>query len=51
MSAKSVAPIITELSDDQAVRILSNLKPDKLAEVFSKMNPADAARYTELLSN
>lgn len=50
MSAKAVAPIIVEMSDEQALEILSNMKPDTLSEVLSKMNPKDAARYTELLS-
>lgn len=51
MSAKSAAPIITELSDEQAIKILSSLEPEKVSDIFSKMSPADAARYTELLAN
>ena len=51
MSAKNAAPIITELSDEQAIKILSSLEPEKVSDIFSKMSPADAARYTELLSN
>lgn len=51
MSAKSAAPIITELSDEQAIKILSSLQAEKVSDIFSKMDPADAARYTELLAN
>lgn len=51
MSAKVVAPIIVELSDEEALKILSNMKPETLSAIFSKMRPADAARYTELLSS
>lgn len=50
MSAKAVAPIIAELGDEQALEILSNMKPDKLSQVLAKMEPKDAARYTELLA-
>lgn len=51
MSAKAVAPIIVEMSDEEALKILSNMKPETLSAIFSKMRPADAARYTELLSS
>lgn len=50
MSAKAVAPIIVEMKDEQALEILSNLKPDTLSQVLAKMDPKEAARYTELLS-
>lgn len=50
MSAKKAAPILVQMSDAEALRIMSNMKPDKLSEIFTKMSPADAARYTELLS-
>lgn len=50
MSAKKAAPILLQMSDTEALRILSQMKPDKLSEVFEKMAPADAARYTELLA-
>lgn len=51
MSAKAVAPIIVEMSDEEALKILSSMKPETLSAIFAKMNPADAARYTELLSS
>ena len=38
------------MSDAEALRIISSLKPDTLAAIFEKMTPEDAARYTELLS-
>ena len=50
MSAKKAAPILVQMSDAEALRIMSNMKPDTLSEIFTKMSPADAARYTELLS-
>mgnify|MGYP001405826025 CR=1 FL=1 len=50
MSAKAVAPIIVQMSDDKALEILSNMKPETLSAVLAKMDPKDAARYTELLS-
>lgn len=50
MSAKKAAPIIIELSDDEAVRILAGMKTDTLSAVLSNMTPAQAAKYTELLS-
>lgn len=50
MSAKTAAPILVQMSDTEALRILSNMKPDTLSAIFTKMSPADAARYTELLA-
>ncbi len=51
MSAKKAAPILVQMSDTEAVRILSNMKPETLTAIFEKMSPADAARYTQLLTN
>lgn len=50
MPAKSAAPILVQMSDEEALRILSSMKPDTLSAIFTKMSPADAARYTELLA-
>lgn len=51
MSAKSAAPIISKMDSDEAVKILTNIKPESLAAIMEKL-PADvAARYTELLTN
>ncbi len=50
MSAKTAAPILVQMSDTESLRILSNMKPDTLSAIFTKMSPEDAARYTELLS-
>ena len=50
MSAKKAAPILVQMSDTESLRIMSNMKPDTLSAIFTKMSPADAARYTELLS-
>ncbi|MGN7478527.1 MotE family protein [Solibacillus silvestris] len=50
MSAKTAAPILVQMSDTESLRIMSSMKPDTLSAIFAKMSPADAARYTELLS-
>lgn len=51
MSAKKAAPIIVEMNETEAVRILSKMKPDTLTAIFEKMSPQDAAKYTQLLTN
>ncbi len=51
MSAKKAAPIIVQMNETEAVRILSNMKPDTLTAIFEKMSPQDAAKYTQLLTN
>ncbi|KQL19117.1 MotE family protein [Cytobacillus solani] len=50
ISAKKAAPILSQMSETEALEILTNLKSDKLAEIMEKMEPEDAARYTELLT-
>lgn len=50
MSAKSAAPVITKMSDAEAINILSNLKPEVLAPILEKMSPEDAAKYTSLMT-
>ncbi|MBN8191461.1 MotE family protein [Bacillus sp. NTK074B] len=50
MSAKSAAPVLMEMEDEKAMKILSSIKPDTLADILEKMPPEDAARYTGLLS-
>ena len=50
MSAKKAAAILTEMSESEALRIMSSMKSDTLKAIFEKMEPADAARYTELLA-
>ena len=51
MSAKKAAPIITEMNDEEAMKILSSLKPATLAAILEKMNAADAAKYTAQLTS
>ena len=51
MSAKKAAPIIVQMSDDEALRILASLKPTTLTAVLEKMTPEEAAKYTQLLTN
>lgn len=50
MSAKAAAPILVQMSEPEALRIMSNLDAEQLSAIFTKMSPADAAKYTELLS-
>ncbi|MCA1053513.1 MotE family protein [Rossellomorea aquimaris] len=50
MSAKSAAPVLLKMESQDAVKILSNIKPDQLADILEKMPPEDAARLTGLLS-
>ncbi|WP_080846445.1 MotE family protein [Cytobacillus gottheilii] len=50
ISAKKAAPILTEMDDAEAVRILANVKPDTLAAIMENLDPANAARMTGLLT-
>ena len=50
MSAKNAAPIILNLKDDEAVKILSSISPDVLSKIMENMPATRAAKYTELLS-
>jgi flagellar protein FlbB len=50
MSAKNAAAIITELQEREALKILQTLSTDSLSSILEKMDPVDAAKYTELLS-
>ncbi|MCG7342870.1 hypothetical protein MHZ92_01920 [Sporosarcina sp. ACRSL] len=50
MSAKSAAPVITNMSDAEAIQILASLKPEVLASILEKMSPEDAAKYTSLMT-
>ena len=50
MTPKAAAPAITNMKDPDALKILSNLKPDTLAAILEKMPSNKAAHYTELLS-
>ena len=50
MSAKKAAPIITQMNDDEALKILSSIKADSLAAIMENMNAKDAAKYTQLLT-
>lgn len=51
MAPKSAAPIILEMNDSEAVKVLSNLSTDQLAKIMEKMPPKNAAKYMELLSS
>lgn len=50
MSAKSAAPVLTNMSDAEAMQVLTKLKTDKLAAILEKMSPEDAAKYTSMMS-
>lgn len=49
MSAKSAAATLTEMDDEQAMKIITQLKPATVTAIFEKMAPADSAKYTQLL--
>lgn len=50
MDPQSSAPVLVQMGDTQAVNILSQLDPKTVADILSVMSPADAAKYTELMS-
>lgn len=50
MAPKSAAAIISAMSDEEALKILRNLKPVTLAAVLEKMTPDKAAGYTEKMA-
>ncbi|MGE7917861.1 MotE family protein [Viridibacillus sp. NPDC093762] len=50
MTPKAAAPVIINMSDSEAIKILASLKPETLAKVLEKMPAKDAARYTALLA-
>jgi flagellar motility protein MotE (MotC chaperone) len=51
LSAKKAAPIISQMSEVEALRILTTIKPEALASLLEEMEPAKAAQFTELLTN
>jgi flagellar motility protein MotE (MotC chaperone) len=51
MSPKKAAPIIVQMNDNEALKILSSIKADVLAAIMENMNSQDAAKYTQLLTN
>ncbi|MED0656737.1 MotE family protein [Anoxybacillus ayderensis] len=50
MSPKKAAEIIPQMSDREAVDLLSQLKTDKVAAILEKMDATNAAKYTSLLA-
>lgn len=50
MSPKKAAQIITALEEEEAIKVLANIKADALSKIMEKMNPADAARLMQQLS-
>ncbi|MGE7779131.1 MotE family protein [Peribacillus sp. NPDC097264] len=50
MAPKKSAPIITEMNDEDAVKILASMKADTLAKVLEQMPTADAVRLTKKLT-
>jgi flagellar motility protein MotE (MotC chaperone) len=50
MSAKSAAPVLIAMEEAEALKILSNIKPDSLAKILEKMPPEEAATFTESIS-
>ncbi|MGE8079156.1 MotE family protein [Peribacillus loiseleuriae] len=50
ISPKKSAPIISKMGDEEALKILSSIKTDKLAAILEQLTPDDAARFTKLLA-
>ncbi|MDQ0270227.1 MotE family protein [Cytobacillus purgationiresistens] len=50
MSPKKAAPILAGMNEEDAIRILSEIKPNTLAGILEKMDPNVAAKYTNLLT-
>ncbi|MCM3110151.1 MotE family protein [Lederbergia lenta] len=50
MTPKKAAPIILEMKEEEAIKILSNLNTASLAKVLEKMPPEKAATYSDLLA-
>ncbi|WP_249316609.1 hypothetical protein [Bacillus sp. FJAT-50079] len=50
MTAKKSAPIIMEMKEEEALKILANLSTESLAKVMENMPAKDAAAYSEKLS-
>lgn len=50
MSPKNAAVIIPKLDNEEALSILSALKTETVSKILEKMDPEDAAKYTQLLS-
>lgn len=46
MKSAQVAPLISQLTDEQAVRILMKMKPANAAKVMGELNPTLAARIS-----
>jgi flagellar motility protein MotE (MotC chaperone) len=51
MSPKKSAPIIAKMTDTEALKILTSIKPEVLAAIMENMDPTQAARFTELMTN
>ncbi|KUP07111.1 hypothetical protein Q75_06165 [Bacillus coahuilensis p1.1.43] len=50
MSAKSAAGILVEMNEDEALTILSKVKPSVLSKILEKMPAENAAVFTEKLA-
>lgn len=50
MSPKKAAQIITVLEEEEAIKVLSNIKADTLSAILEKMEPASAAKLMQKLS-
>lgn len=50
MSPKKAAPILAGMNEQDALRILADVKPDVLASILEKMEADTAAKFTNLLT-
>lgn len=51
MKASAAANIIAALPDDEAIKILQELKPKAIGQILAKMPPKRASELTKLLAN
>jgi flagellar motility protein MotE (MotC chaperone) len=51
MDSQKAATIISNMSDTEALQILTSVKPEVLAGIMENMDATKAARFTELMTN
>lgn len=50
MAPEKSAPVIVQMNEAEAVRVLAGLKPETLADVLASMPAGNAAKFTELMA-
>ena len=49
MSASKVAPLLNQMTDDEAVEILKAMKPEAVAKIIPKLEQSKAVRLSKQL--